>query len=553
MPIDRRPRTPVNERVFDYVTRRTAFGQWLVATVDRQRTRVVPTSWSRLFGVVSLAALVVLFVTGLLLMFFFSPSNDLVTYTGPYVPLRGAQMSKALSSTLRISFEVRGGLLLRQTHHWAALLLPASLILQLLTTFFTGGFRKPRQWTWVALFALFVVALVGGWSGYGLPDDLLSGTGLRIAQGVALAIPFVGSRLSWLLFGGEYPGEIIAHLYPIHVALVPAALITLVAFRMVSAARHKPPQSADGGRTEDNVVGVPLLPTALTRDTGLFAFVAGVLLALAATVSIDPVWLYGPSSPGDASAGSQPDWYTGFLDGALRLVPPGWELVWLDHTWTLAILVPLLAVSAFLACAALYPFLERWATGDDRDHHLLDRPRNVPTRTALGVAGIVFYAALWAAGSADLIATAFRFSIEEVVGTLRVVLLVGTPLAFALTRSIAVALQERDRSMAEHGYETGRIVRLPGGEYVEIHASLDAQPRWRILGLPVYSPVELRPGEDGQISRLERIRVGLARVFFSGSAVRFDRGELRATPVTQTPAIESRSHDAQHAEAGTSV
>jgi ubiquinol-cytochrome c reductase cytochrome b subunit len=527
------PRRSVSDRLFERFTRRTAPGRWLARAAERQRHRVVPNHWSNLLGVVSLASVVVLFATGLFLMFFFAPTSQSVAYDGAYAPLRGARMSGALASTLHLSFDVRGGLLVRQVHHWAALLLPASLVLQLLTTFFTGGFRRPREWSWVTLLLLLVVALVGGWSGYGLPDDLLSGTGLRIAQGVAVSVPVVGTWASWLLFGGEFPGEVIAHLYPLHVAVVPAALVGLLVVRIAIGYRHGPPQFAGPGRTEENVVGVPLLPTAAARATGLFAIVAGLLVALGAAVRIDPVWLYGPASPGDATAGSQPDWYTGFLDGALRLVPPGWEVVWLEKTWTLAVLVPLAVVSAFLALVAAYPFVERWITGDDREHHLLDRPRNVPGRTAIGVAGVVFAGILWAAGSGDLIATAFHLSIEGVVVTLRVALLGGPVLGFLVTRRICVALQRRDRDVLLHGYETGRVVRLPGGRYAEVRRPLDAGARWRIVDVPERRLVEVRPDRNGSIRPTLRLRALLSRRLFADSAVPIRAADASPTTTPQ--------------------
>jgi ubiquinol-cytochrome c reductase cytochrome b subunit len=187
--------------------------------------------------VVPLTCIVVIFATGLVLMFFYTASSTPVIYDGAYLPLRGVEMSKALESTLQISFSVRGGLLLRQLHHWAALLLPASLVLQLLATFFTGGFRRPRRASWVLLVLILLAALVGGWSGYALPDDMLSGTGLRIVEGVALGIPIIGSWLAAVLFGGTFPSQIIEHLYPIHVLIAPAALSGLVVLRLFAENR----------------------------------------------------------------------------------------------------------------------------------------------------------------------------------------------------------------------------------------------------------------------------------------------------------------------------
>jgi ubiquinol-cytochrome c reductase cytochrome b subunit len=514
MPIDRRPaKRSFTDRAARRVTR-TALGRKLGALGAELEERRVPLHWSNMFGVVSVACIVVIFVTGVFLMFFYSPSSSPVTYRGGYTPLDGATMSKAMRSTLAISFEVRGGLLLRQAHHWAALLLPASLILQLLTTFFTGAFRRPRRLAWVLLFLILIVALVGGWSGYALPDDMLSGTGLRIVEGIVLGIPVIGTWLSTLLFGGEFPGEIIEHLYPIHVAIVPALLIVLLAARIRVGYLTKPAQYPGPGRTEGNVVGIPVLPNAAARTGGLFLMVTGLLFLVAATVTISPIWLYGPSSAGDASAGSQPDWYTGFLDGALRLVPPGWEFVWLGHTWTLAVLVPLAVVGAYLAAVVLYPFLEEWITGDERDHNLLDRPRNTPTRTGIGVAGMAFYAGLWGAGSADLVATHFQVGVETVVAFYQAVVIVGPVIAFVVTRRVCLGLQKKDRQILLHGFETGRIVRLPGGEYVEVHQAVDEHERWRLVNTSDYVPVRAHPDERGHVGLAERARAGLSRFFF---------------------------------------
>ncbi|HEY9306169.1 MAG TPA: cytochrome b N-terminal domain-containing protein [Microbacterium sp.] len=474
----REPRTDFTGRLAERLSQ-TTIGRRGSAAMQELRHRVVPLHWSNLFGVVALACLAVITVTGVVLMFHYTPSGTTVVYDGAYPTLHGAEVSEAFASTMHVSFEVPGGLALRQAHHWAALLLPAALLAQLLVTFFTGAFRRPRRAGWVLLFLLLIAALAGGWSGYALPDDMLSGTGLRIVEGITLGIPVVGTWMKDLLFGGQFPGEIIERLYPLHLAVVPA-MIALIVVRVALLARHQPPQFAGPGRTAANVVGVPLFPNAAARAGGLFLIVSGMLMLIAATVTINPIWLYGPASPGDAGAGSQPDWYTGFLDGALRLVPPGWEFVALDRTWTLAVLVPLAVIGIFLLLVAVYPFLEERITGDRGEHHLLDRPRNMPTRTGIGVAGVVFYATLWAAGSADLIADAFSLTIEGVVLTMQIVL-VGPAIGFTLARRVCLGLQRKDRDVVLHGYETGRIVRLPGGEYIEVHEPVDEYERWRLL------------------------------------------------------------------------
>ncbi|QHC72536.1 cytochrome b N-terminal domain-containing protein [Rathayibacter sp. VKM Ac-2805] len=479
MPVERRPGRGVRSGVGRL--RRSPAGRLLDGALVTARRRRVPLHWTSVWGVVTAASASVFIASGVFLMVVFVPSSDPTVYDGAYAPMRGREMSEAYASTLRIVFDIPGGLLVRQAHHWSMQLLPASIVLQLLTTFFTGGFRRPRRTGWVLLLLLFVVALVGGWSGYGLPDDMLSGTGLQIVQGITLALPVIGAWASGLLFGGAFPGVIIEHLAVIHFLVVPPLLILLLALRAALAWRRQPAQFPAPGRTEENVVGVPLLPTAVLRLGGLFLLVTGVLLLVSATVTVSPVWLYGPSDPGNASAGSQPDWYTGFLDGALRLVPSGWEFVWLGRTWTLYVLVPLAVVGLFLVVVLAYPFLEEWASGDHREHHLLQRPRDTPTRTGIGAAGTTFSAVLWGAGSADVMAHRFQLAFEQIILLEQAALLIGPAAAFALTRSVCSALQRSDRDLLLHGRETGRIVRLPGGEFIEVHEPASAGERWRIL------------------------------------------------------------------------
>jgi ubiquinol-cytochrome c reductase cytochrome b subunit len=477
----RRPAGQLTTHASEYLRERTRLGRRLVNLRTELSRRRVPLHWSNLFGVVVLTSTIILVVTGVLLMFSYQPSSDRTTYDGSYAPLQGAEVSAAFDSVLTLSLETPGGLLVRQLHHWSALLLPAAIILQLLVMFFTGGFRRPRRGSWVLLFLIFVVVLAGGWSGYALPDDMLSSSGLRIVQGILLGIPVVGTWMSAILFSGEFPGSIIENLYPIHILIVPVVLVGLLTARAWLSYRHKPPQFAAPGRDENTVVGIPMLPNAASLGAGLMALVSGVLILMSATTTITPTWTYGPADPSNASAGSQPDWYTGFLDGALRLVPPGWEVEWLGRTWTLAVLIPLAAIGAFLLLVVSYPFLEEWIRRDSTDHHILDRPRNTATRTGIGVAGMVFYGVLWAAASADVASAAFRVSFESIILTLQVMLLLGPPAAFEITRRVCLALQRKDREVALHGYETGRIVRLPGGEYVELRQPVDAYERWRLV------------------------------------------------------------------------
>lgn len=400
-----------------------------------------------------MGCLVVLILTGVAMTAFYMPSSALARYQGGYSPLHGVEVSAAYASTLRISFDVPGGLLLRQSHHWAALLLPAALMIRMLIAFFTGAFRRPRRIQWLLLAVAYLTALLGGWSGYALPDDLLAGTGLRIFQGVVLGIPVVGTSLSWLIFGDDYPGDVLARLYPVHVIVVPAVLVLVLLTRFVLARASR---------------SVPWWPTMAVRWFAMMTITVGVTVIFGGLVEVSPVWRQGPSSPGAAGAGSQPDWYTAFLDGALRLVPPGWEFAVWGHTLSLAVLVPLVLTGGFILVVLAWPLLEETATADHARHDLLDRARDVPTRTGLGVAGLAFYGTLWLAGSADLIATEFALSFNAVIMALQVVIFVGPALAFVITRHVCRALVDLERHRRDHRAESGVMVRLPSGGYVEM-------------------------------------------------------------------------------------
>lgn len=428
-----------------------------------------------LWGTISAGCFCVLLVTGAVLMLDYDASSELVSYDGSYAPLRGLAMSRAYASALHLSLDVPGGLLVRQAHHWAALVLPASVLLQLAGAFFTGAHRRPRQWIWVLSVAAFLLVLVCGWSGYALPDDNLSGTGLRIVEGTTLALPFVGTWLTTLLFGGELPGQVIEHLYLVHL-LAPAALVLVVVVKLWLSWRLGAVQLPAPGRDARRVVGLPVWPRAATRAAGLFFITLGTVTPMAGVLTVSPVWRYGPSSVADAYAGSQPDWYTAFLDGALRLVPPGWEVFWWDRTWTLAVLVPLGAIGVFFGLLATWPFLEERLVHDRSDHQLLERPRDNPTRTGLDAAGVTFYGVLWLASSADVLATEFAVSFEGVVRVLRVVVLVGPLVAFAVARTACRTLRAYEADREQHGAESGQIVQLPSGGYVELHEPLRAAP-----------------------------------------------------------------------------
>ena len=507
----------------NYIDERTKAG---VAVKEFGR-KVFPDHWSFLLGEVALYSFVVILLSGTFLTLFFQATMIETVYNGPYVPMKGIEMSGAMASTLDISFSVRGGLLMRHVHHWGALLFVASIGLHMLRIFFTGAFRKPRELNWVIGFVLFVLAMAEGFTGYSLPDDVLSGNGLRIIDGIIKAIPVIGTYLSYFFFGGEFPGQdIVGRLYMLHIMLLPALVILFVALHLAFVVIHKHTQYPGPGKTQQNVVGFPVLPVYAAKAGGFFFIVFGVIMLISSLVGINGIWAYGPYDPSPVSAGTQPDWYIGFADGALRLVPPGWETEWFGYTWSWNMLIPVLVMVTFLVLVAIYPFIEAWVTGDKREHHILDRPRNAPTRTAIGAAGVTFYAAMWAGASSDLMATHFQLSMEGVIHGLQAALILGPIVAYILTKRICLALQKKDRAIALHGYESGRIVRMPGGEFIEVHKPVDEYERWQLVSYHDYAPVMLRPNDDGRIPFSKRLRAGFSRWFFEDRIVPPTQGEI---------------------------
>jgi ubiquinol-cytochrome c reductase cytochrome b subunit len=404
-----------------------------------------------------------------------------VVYEGSYQPLKDVEMSAAYASTLHISFDVRGGLLMRQIHHWAALIFMAAIVVHLLRVFFTGAFRKPREFNWILGIALLTLGIVEGFLGYSLPDDLLSGTGIRIAHAIIQSIPVVGTYLSFFAFGGAFPGEVfIPRIYIVHVLLLPGIFLALITVHLMLVWYQKHTQYPGPGRTEKNVVGYPLMPVYMAKAGGFFFIVFGITALLGAVASINPIWLYGPYTPGQISAGSQPDWYMGWLDGLVRMAPPI-ETYLFGYTVSWNILIPGLIIPGIIFTGmALYPFIESWMTGDKKEHHLLDRPRNVPNRTALGVMSLTFMLVALINGGNDIIATHFDLTINQIMWFSRIGIIVLPPLAFVITKRICLSLQRADRELVLHGKETGRLVMLPHGEFIEVHEELSAEKKYTL-------------------------------------------------------------------------
>ncbi|CAL9364822.1 cytochrome bc1 complex cytochrome b subunit [Streptomyces sp. enrichment culture] len=476
--------------------------------------KAFPEHWSFLLGEIALYSFVVLLLTGVWLTLFFKPSMTEVVYNGSYEPLLGVRMSEAYRSTVDISFDVRGGLLIRQVHHWAALVFLSAIGVHLLRIFFTGAFRRPREVNWLIGLTLFVLALAEGFAGYSLPDDLLSGTGLRIAQGIMLSIPVVGTYVNMFVFGGEYPGEdIVPRLYSVHILLLPALLVALVTVHLILVFYLKHTQWAGRGRTNRNAVGKPMFPQFMTNSTGLFLMVFGLLTVLAAVAEINPIWTYGPYRPDIVSTGSQPDWYVGFLEGSLRLMPP-FETAVAGHTVMWNVLVPaVLLPGALFAVLYAYPFFERWVTGDQEEHHLCDRPRDKPVRTGLGVAAIVFYGVLLLAGGNDILAHTFDVSLNLLTWIFRVSLVLAPPLAFVVTKRVCLALQEHDRERLAEGEETGEVHQTLAGGYAESHGPLDPEEHYVLRARR--QPEPLAPSaKEGDAPHVGRLRATLSEWYY---------------------------------------
>jgi ubiquinol-cytochrome c reductase cytochrome b subunit len=489
--------------------------------------KVFPDHWSFLLGEIALYSFVVLLLTGTFLTLFFKPDMNDVVYHGSYAKLDGVRMSGAYASTLHISFDVRGGLLMRQMHHWAAVIFIAAILIHMLRHFFTGSYRRPRELNWIIGIVLLMLALLEGFAGYSLPDDLLSGTGLRIAAGVMEAIPLVGSYLLTFVFGGQFPtgvgGDFIPRLYVLHILLVPGLLVALIPLHgivltWVVKHTHFPGRR----RTERNVIGYPFFPVFVAKTTAFFLSTAAVCALLATFFQINPVWLFGPYDPSAISSGAQPDWYLGFLEGALRVMP-GWEITVFGHSLTLSVLIPGVVVPGVLFTGlAVYPFVERWFLKDDREHHLLDRPRNVPLRTSVGVSGIVFYALLWLAGGNDVIASRFDVSLYATTWFFRIALLAGPVLAFAATWRICLGLQHRDQALGLHGVELGVLVQDESGAYSERTRPLNEEEEAVVFSTKEMPRLVLRGPDDngvvavGEGTVRKRLQVWLNQAYHAG-------------------------------------
>lgn len=520
----------------------------LGSLMKKNLRKVFPDHWSFMLGEIALWSFVVLLLTGVFLTLWFDPSMTEVNYAGSYDPLRGVHMSSAMASTLDISFDVRGGLLMRQMHHWAAHIFIASMMIHLLRVYFTGAFRKPRELNWVIGCLLLLLATIEGFTGYSLPDDLLSGTGVRAADGFMKATPVVGTYMSFFLFGGEFPGDaIIPRLYVMHILLIPGLLLALIAAHMLLLVYHKHTQWPGPGRTEENVVGYPMLPVYAAKAGGFFFITFGVIALLGGLFQLNPVWKYGPYDPSKVTAGSQPDWYMGWPDGLLRIIPPLETHVWgITVSWN--VMIPILVMPPLMLVVLMaLPFLESWITGDKREHHLLQRPRNAPTRTAVMVALMTFYGLSWAAGGNDIIAIKFDLSINQITYFLRAAVFIGPVIAFLITRRWCISLQRADNDRLLHGYETGVLVRSPDGGYAEKHLPISPTEVYELASreddpVPVKAYKNDPDGVRQKHYGLRKLRERLQRLYFSNNVQKPSREEIEAS----AEHAEHELHELEH-------
>jgi ubiquinol-cytochrome c reductase cytochrome b subunit len=482
--------------------------------------KIFPDHWSFMLGEIALYSFVVLVATGVFLTLYFVPSQATVVYHGVYRPLDGVRMSEAYASSINLSFAVRAGLLMRQMHHWAADIFVGAIVVHMARIFFTGAFRKPRELNWTIGVLLLILAIFNGFLGYSLPDDLISGTGIRIAYSILLSIPFVGSYLAVWLFGGNFPGHIIIErFYILHVLILPAIIAGLIGAHLTLLVRQKHTQFPGKGRTEHNVVGSPMYPTFMAKTTGFLLMVGGVIGLLGGLAQINPIWQFGPYQADKISYAVQPDMYMGWLDGALRIMP-SWEWAGWGHTVAWEVFLPAVVFPGLIFNLCLvWPAFERLFTKDTAIHQLLDRPRDRPKRTAAGATMLALIFMVFAASSTDVLANFFHLSLNAVLWFFRIAVVAVPIIVGWATWKICLEMQEggagigrRKRAMV--------IFRTAEGEYIGVPAEQrpgDEEEELEPLPVPVRIEVEPpeRVGAQG-----ERVGAAAGSDGGSGSGVR---------------------------------
>ncbi|MDP9019461.1 MAG: cytochrome bc complex cytochrome b subunit [Actinomycetota bacterium] len=419
--------------------------------LDQAAKKIFPDHWSYLLGEVAMVALFVLFATGIVLALFYDASGDRTTYHGAYPPMQGVEMSRAYESVLQLSFDVPAGLLLRQVHHWAALVFVGAIVVHALRVFFTGAYRRPRRVNYLVGLTLLILAITNGFFGVALPDDLLSGSGAQIGYSIALSVPVLGTGIASALFAGEFPSQEMVHrFWLLHVFVIPTLIVALFSLHMVLVWRQTHTQYPSEGPA-DEVVGSRLLPHHALKTAALLGSMTAVLVGMGAFLQINPVWVHGPFQAAAATVPAGPDWYLMFVEGGLRILPALHLVlgpVEIPSPFLAGIVVPALVFGTLAA----WPFAEERLTGDRHVHHLLERPRDRPGRTAFGVAGLSFLAVLTLAANHDYLGGVLGIDVVAMTTAFRV-LVVAAPVvlgtvAWRLARDLADADPAPDRSPA---------------------------------------------------------------------------------------------------------
>jgi quinol---cytochrome-c reductase cytochrome b subunit len=449
---------------FNTVDERFGSSKFLTSVLDK----IFPDHWSFMVGEIAMDSLIILIATGVYLTLYYVPNSTDVVYAPTsghvYAPLVGQHMSEAYQSVINLSFNVRLGLIMRQAHHWAALVFLAAVIFHMCRIFFTGAFRKPREINWIIGLTLWMVVMLEGFTGYSLPDDLLSGTGIRVIYSILEGIPFIGTWLVYDLWGGRYPGDLfITRLFIVHEFLFPAIIVGLLTAHLMILWHQKHTDFPGPGKTETNIRGSRIWPQYALKAGGLFMLVSGVTFLLAGFFQINPVWLYGPYNPFTVSAGAQPDWYLGFLDGSVRLWPH-WEFRSFGHEIANPVFPGLLIPGLIFTIMYAWPWIDKRIYKDYGPHNLLDRPRDKPVRTGVGVAAIIFFTIETLACATDLLANNFHVSFERLIEILQYGILIGPIVGFAIAYKACQALQKTDAHPIQRPIG-GVILRANDGSY----------------------------------------------------------------------------------------
>jgi ubiquinol-cytochrome c reductase cytochrome b subunit len=458
--------------------------------------KIFPDHWSFMLGEIALYSFVVLLGTGVFLSLYYVPSAHEIVYHGSYIPLRGQRVSEAYATSVGLSFDVKSGLLMRQAHHWAADIFLGSIAVHMARVFFTGAFRKPREFNWIVGVTMLILGIVNGFLGYSLPDDLVSGTGIRIAYSIIESIPLVGSYLGFWVFGGNYPGSgiILERFFILHVLIVPLLILGLLGAHLGLLVKQKHTQFKGKGKTENNVVGSPMFPTFMAKTTGFLFMTTAVIFLLGGLAQINPIWQFGQYEPFQISYAVQPDWYMGWLDGALRIMP-SWEWVGWGHTLPLEVFLPAVIFPGLIFnILIVWPFIESRRTKDLAYHNLLDRPRDRPLRTAAGTAMLTLLLMTFFASSTDVMANFFEIPLNDVLWFFRFAVVIAPIIAGFLAYQIcnemraAEGIGKRKRTLI--------ISRSSTGEYSTIAA--EARPGdgvEELDAIPVPTFIDLVPPE----------------------------------------------------------